>query len=117
MATAAATQTLPYDWYVDPAAFRVERERIFAHAWQYVGHAGAVAEPGSLHAAQAGHIPVLLVRGRDEVLRGFVNVCRHRGFVLCESTDTRLSIQCPYHAWTYDLDGSLLNAPRAEHEL
>ena len=68
-------------------------------------------------ALQAGHVPVLLVRGRDEVLRGFVNVCRHRGSVLCEGEGRRETIQCPYHAWTYDLDGSLRTAPRADREI
>ena len=64
----------------------------------------------------AGETPVVLVRGRDGELRGFVNVCRHRGFVLCEGDGQRETIQCPYHAWTYDLDGSLRTAPRAERE-
>ena len=116
MAAAAVTHTLPYDWYVDPAVLHVEQERVFGGAWQYACHVGRVAEPGRLAPLQAGHVPVLLVRGRDDVLRGFVNVCRHRGSVVCEADDRRESIQCPYHAWTYDLDGSLRNAPRADRE-
>ena len=117
MATAATTSTLPYDWYVDPAVLLVEHERIFAGSWQYAVPAAKVAEPGRIVAAQAGRVPVVVVRGRDDVLRGFVNVCRHRGFVLCEGDDVRETIQCPYHAWTYDLDGSLRNAPRADREV
>jgi phenylpropionate dioxygenase-like ring-hydroxylating dioxygenase large terminal subunit len=116
VATTAAPHTLPYDWYADPAVLRVEQERIFAGAWQYVCPAARLSDPGRLIAAHAGHIPVLLVRGRDDVLRGFVNVCRHRGSLLCEGEAHRLTIQCPYHAWTYDLDGSLQNAPRADRE-
>src|SRR5688572_28522090 len=61
-------------------------------------------------------LPVLLVRGRDGELRGFVNVCRHRGHVLCDGDARRETIQCPYHAWTYALDGSLRSAPRADRE-
>ncbi len=117
MATQTTTSTLPYDWYVDPAVLRVEQERIFAGSWQYALPAAKVAEPGRLAAVQVGQVPVVVVRGRDHVLRGFVNVCRHRGSVLCEGEGTRETIQCPYHAWTYDLDGSLRNAPRADREV
>jgi phenylpropionate dioxygenase-like ring-hydroxylating dioxygenase large terminal subunit len=111
-----ATRTLPYAWYADPAVLRVEQERVFGRAWQYAARADLVAERGSLTPAWAGSLPVLLVRGRDGKLRGFVNVCRHRGHVLCEADARRETIQCPYHAWTYDLDGTLRSAPRAERE-
>jgi choline monooxygenase len=114
--TSPLQPTLPFEWYVDPAVLRVEEERVFSRTWQYVGRASQVAEPGRLLATRAGHVPVLAVRGRDGVLRGFVNVCRHRGFVLCEGEATRETIQCPYHAWTYGLDGALRAAPRAESE-
>jgi phenylpropionate dioxygenase-like ring-hydroxylating dioxygenase large terminal subunit len=117
VATAAGTRTLPYDWYVDPAVLRVEQERIFAGAWQYVAPVAKVSEQGSVVAVHAGHVPVILARGRDDALRGFVNVCRHRGSVLCEGEGRRETIQCPYHAWTYDLDGSLRTAPRADREI
>jgi choline monooxygenase len=115
--TSSLIRTLPFDWYVDPAVLRVEEEQVFARTWQYAGRAARVAEPGRMIAARAGHVPVLVVRGRDDALRGFVNVCRHRGFVLCEGEAQRETIQCPYHAWTYDLDGSLRNAPRADREV
>lgn len=111
-----APRTLPYAWYTDPAALRVEQERIFARAWQYATRADLVAEPGSMTPAWAGTLPVLVVRAGDGGLRGFVNVCRHRGHLLCEEDARRETIQCPYHAWTYGLDGRLRNAPRAERE-
>ena len=95
---------------------RVEQERIFARSWQYATRAELVAEAGSMTPAWAGALPVLVVRGRDGELRAFVNVCRHRGHVLCQADARRETIQCPYHAWTYDLDGTLRNAPRAERE-
>ena len=60
--------------------------------------------------------PSAVVRGSDGVLRGLVNVCRHRGHLVVEGTGCRETLQCPYHAWTYDLDGSLRRAPRAERE-
>jgi choline monooxygenase len=109
-------RTLPYAWYADPAVLRLEQERIFARTWQYAARADRVSEPGSLTPAWAGSLPVVLVRGHDGALRGFVNVCRHRGHVLCEADARRETIQCPYHAWTYDLDGTLRSAPRAERE-
>jgi len=111
-----AARTLPYAWYDDPAVLRVEQERIFARSWQYATRADVVAEPGSMTPAWAGSLPVLVVRPQDGQLRGFVNVCRHRGHVLCEANARRETIQCPYHAWTYGLDGALRSAPRAERE-
>jgi choline monooxygenase len=117
MAVSSLLHTLPFEWYADPAVLRVEEERIFARSWQYAGRATQVAEPGQLVATRAGHVPVLVARGRDGVLRGFVNVCRHRGFLVCEGEGRRETIQCPYHAWTYDLDGSLRSAPRADREI
>ena len=116
MATLADGRTLPYDWYSDPAVLRLERERIFRRTWQYVARADQVAEPGSFCATEAGGIPIVLVRGKDEALRAFVNVCRHRGSLVCEGEGKRETLQCPYHAWTYDLDGSLRAAPRSERE-
>jgi len=111
-----AARTLPYAWYDDTAELRVEQERIFARSWQYATRADVVAEPGSMTPAWAGSLPVLVVRPHDGQLRGFVNVCRHRGHVLCEANARRETIQCPYHAWTYGLDGALRSAPRAERE-
>ena len=95
---------------------RVEQERIFARSWQYATRAELVTEPGSMTPAWAGTLPVLVVRGGGGELRAFVNVCRHRGHVLCQVDARRETIQCPYHAWTYYLDGSLRNAPRADRE-
>jgi choline monooxygenase len=94
---------------------RLEQDRIFRHAWQYVGHAGRVEQVGARFAGWAGEVPVLVVRAEDGV-RAFLNVCRHRGSLLVEGDAVRGSIQCPYHAWTYGLDGSLRAAPRSERE-
>jgi choline monooxygenase len=108
-------ETLPYGWYTDPGILRREQERIFRPSWHYVGHTGQLAAPGYF-AAQAGRTPVVVTRDRDGVLRGFVNICRHRGFALAEGEARRETLQCPYHAWTYGLDGRLRKAPRSEEE-
>ncbi|MFL5929242.1 MAG: aromatic ring-hydroxylating oxygenase subunit alpha [Gaiellaceae bacterium] len=116
MATSTSPFTLPFRWYTDEEVLRRERTLIFARSWQYAGRAAQVAEPGSFLATDAGGVPVLVTRDESGVLRAFVNVCRHRGAVLVDGCGTRRTIQCRYHAWTYDLDGSLRSAPRSERE-
>ena len=114
--SAIGTKTLPWSWYTDPAVLRLEQERIFRRFWQYVGHAGDIAEAGSFVASRVGDVPVVLVRDEDGTLRAFLNVCRHRGSIVCEGSGKRATLQCPYHAWTYGLDGRLIAAPRSERE-
>ena len=109
-------ETLPYTWYSEPETLRREQERIFRSPWQYAGHAGQLPEPGSYFTATVGLTPLVVTRDRDDVLRAFVNVCRHRGFALAEGEQRRETLQCPYHAWTYGLDGRLRAAPRSEEE-
>jgi phenylpropionate dioxygenase-like ring-hydroxylating dioxygenase large terminal subunit len=110
------TSTLPWSSYVEPAQLERERRQIFIRAWQYVGHTGEASEPGTYFTSYAGHVPILVTHGDDGELRGFLNVCRHRGHPVAEGAGRRATLQCPYHAWTYDLDGSLRAAPRAEDE-
>lgn len=114
MATLDGTRTLPWAWYADPAVLQLERERIFRTSWQYVGHAGDVPEPGSFAATRVGDVPVVVVRDYEGELRAFLNVCRHRGSIVCSGSGRRATLQCPYHAWTYGLDGTLRSAPRAD---
>jgi len=108
--------TLPASWYSDGGVAALERERIFARTWQYGGPAEQVAAPGSFMATQAGHIPIVVTRDREGILHGFVNVCRHRAYTIARGCGSRETLQCPYHAWTYELDGSLRKAPRSERE-
>ncbi|MBD0328545.1 MAG: aromatic ring-hydroxylating dioxygenase subunit alpha [Thermoleophilia bacterium] len=108
-------RSLPWSWYTDPEVERLEREHVFRRAWQYVGRAEAVADPGSYLATDAGGVPVVITRDEEGALRAFVNVCRHRGSVLvADGAGRRETLQCRYHAWTYRLDGTLRSAPRAE---
>jgi phenylpropionate dioxygenase-like ring-hydroxylating dioxygenase large terminal subunit len=109
-------ETLPWSWYTDPEALRLEQNRIFRSAWQYVGHAGRLPEPGSFFTAAIGLTPIVVTRAQDGDLRAFVNVCRHRGFPVAQGDGQRATLQCAYHAWTYALDGRLLGAPRSDAE-
>jgi choline monooxygenase len=111
-----STLTLPWSWYSDPAVLEAERERIFKCAWQYVGHMGELQGPGSYFASHVAGVPVVITLDRDGELHGFVNVCRHRGAIVAHGAHKRGTLQCPYHAWTYDLDGTLRAAPRSERD-
>ena len=110
-------RTLPWSWYTDPEILRLEQERIFTRTWQYVGHTRQAADPGSFFTAMAGRTPVVVTRARDDELRAFLNVCRHRGSIVAQGSGRRDTLQCGYHAWTYSLDGKLRAAPRSGREL
>jgi choline monooxygenase len=89
-----------------------ERERIFASTWQLIAPASRVSEPGSYVATEVAGSKIFVLRGRDGVLRGFHNVCRHRGArLLAEGTGRCGPIRCPYHNWAYGDQGELLSAP------
>jgi phenylpropionate dioxygenase-like ring-hydroxylating dioxygenase large terminal subunit len=108
------SETYPWAWYSDPAVLAAERERIFRRAWHYVGHAGRLPEPSTYFACTTGGLPVVVTRDRDGEVRAFLNVCRHRGSEIVAGAGARETLQCPYHAWTYGLDGALRSAPRGE---
>jgi Rieske 2Fe-2S family protein len=109
-------RTLPRAAYVSDEWFSRERDRIFFAEWFCVGRAERVAKAGDYLVADVAGESVLIVRGKDQRLRAFFNVCRHRGSQLVPTTGQAHgsfggSIRCPYHSWTYDLDGSLRTAP------
>jgi glycine betaine catabolism A len=108
--------TLPGAYYTSPEILAEERERIFARRWCCVGRASAVARPGDYVLREVAGESLIVVRGRDGALRAFFNVCRHRGTRLCRERAGHVSetIQCPYHAWTYALDGRLVGAPHMQ---
>jgi phenylpropionate dioxygenase-like ring-hydroxylating dioxygenase large terminal subunit len=107
--------SLPSSWYTDPAILALEHERIFRRTWQYVARDEQLQNLGDYVTGVAGDVPVVVVRG-PEGLKAFVNVCRHRRHLVMSESGNRKVLQCPYHAWTYDLDGCLKAAPRAERE-
>ena len=107
------TPTLPGSYYRDPAILEAELEAIFYRSWLYACREDRLPAPGDFLTLEIGRESILVVRGRDERLRAFYNVCRHRGSRLCGAAEGRLAgtVQCPYHAWTYGLDGALVGAP------
>jgi Rieske 2Fe-2S family protein len=111
--TEALAPTLDGAYYTDPDVLTAEFERIFEQEWYYAGRADEIPSPGRFIRRRVGRETVILVRGRDQAIRGFLNVCRHRGAQLCltESGEVGRTIRCPYHAWSYGLDGQLVAAP------
>ena len=92
-----------------------EQTAIFRHSWQHVGHTGTLV-PGSVQPTELGGVPIALTRDESGTLHALVNVCRHRGSIVCTEAGPAPSLRCPYHAWTYDLAGRLQSAPRAAAE-
>lgn len=102
------------DVYVDPEVFTLEMQRLWRNAWIYVGHDSQVPQPGDFHTAQIGREPVIMVRGADSNVRVLPNRCSHKGTRLVSAIHGKCqagSIRCPYHGWTYRLDGSLRTVP------
>jgi phenylpropionate dioxygenase-like ring-hydroxylating dioxygenase large terminal subunit len=110
----AEAETLPPWCYTDPRFHAREIERLFLARWLFVARADEVPEPGDYLALETPAGPVALVRGRDGRLRAFADACRHRGAGLLEGRGRVRAIVCPYHAWTYDLEGNLVGAPGME---
>jgi phenylpropionate dioxygenase-like ring-hydroxylating dioxygenase large terminal subunit len=107
------SRMLPRAAYTSQHVFTFEQERFFAGSWTCVGREDDLEGTGAQRAVRVGGAGVLLVRGADGRARAFANTCRHRGHELLgvgEQT-TRRTILCPYHAWTYDLDGAVRGAP------
>src|SRR2546427_348525 len=106
-------RTLPGRYYTLAEIYAEEQERIFTARWICVGRAAEIPAAGDYVLRTIAGESVIVVRGRDGALRAFYNVCRHRGTRLCEEPRGRFSetIQCPYHAWTYTIDGQLIGAP------
>lgn len=106
-------ETLAGHYYTDPDVFRVEQDAIFGQNWFCAVLAADLDRPGRFRTVRIGRESVIVTRGRDGGINAFLNVCRHRGARLCveEEGEVRRSFQCPYHAWTYGLDGKLVSAP------
>ena len=104
--------TIPVSRYISPECFAIEKEKVWPKAWQLACTVDHVADPGDWHEYRVGSISVLIVRGDDGELRAFQNVCLHRGSDLCSGSGSDLAeIRCPFHRWTWSLDGRLREVP------
>ena len=103
--------SLPAGLYNDQVAFDLDMELIFRRDWLAVGHTCEVREPGEYFTVKIGTDSIIVVRGRDNAIRAFFNTCRHRGSIIClDARGKRTVLVCPYHQWTYSLDGRLAGA-------
>ncbi|NJN97493.1 MAG: aromatic ring-hydroxylating dioxygenase subunit alpha [Anaerolineales bacterium] len=112
--TSKVYSTLPRQYYTSDQIFREETQRIFYERWVCVGRMEQIPNPGDYFVQQVGLESLIIVRTRNDGIRAHYNVCRHRGARLCGSKAQghfREAMQCPYHAWTYSLDGKLIGAP------
>ena len=107
-------RTLPAEAYTSAEVLGWEERHFFEASWVCAGRAVDLSNPGDQRALRVGREGILLVRGDDARLRGFYNVCRHRGHELleCGASRNQRGIKCPYHAWVYGLEGDLRAAPR-----
>jgi Rieske 2Fe-2S family protein len=111
----AGAKTLPQQYFTSASLFEEERTKIFAQQWVLVGHQTQIAQSGDYLVQEVAGESLIVVGDQKRQLRAFYNVCRHRGTRLCEEDAGHVSaIQCPYHAWTYGLDGRLIGAPHME---
>jgi Rieske 2Fe-2S family protein len=105
--------TLPQAFYTDADVYEFDVAAVFSRSWLMIGFEAELPETGSYLALSVGKNPVFVVRGRDGVIRGFHNTCRHRGAQICADGHGRQPrLVCPYHKWTYELDGRLIGAAR-----
>jgi len=111
----AEAATIPSIWYVDPRIEALEARTVFSNNWIVAGRTDQVAQPGAFFSAEVAGEPVVVVRGSDGILRGLYNVCRHHAAaVITEPCGVVQQLRCPYHGWTYGLDGSLKGTPDFE---
>lgn len=103
--------SLDQRFYTDPAIYELEIERIITRNWILAGHQSELPKPGDFKVLNVANESAIIVRGSDGTLKGFANVCRHRGSLVClESKGSTRKFMCPYHGWMYDIDGRLTAA-------
>ncbi|WP_433634171.1 aromatic ring-hydroxylating oxygenase subunit alpha [Halomicrococcus sp. NG-SE-24] len=112
---------LPAEYFTDPDVFEMEKEKVFGQYWIYAGHSNCISEPGEFFTRTVGGRQLIIVRDHDGDVKAFDNVCAHRGSKMVEDTPmtdpgNAKRIKCPYHLWTYDLDGNLQSTPKSFEE-
>jgi choline monooxygenase len=108
----ALASTIPGSWYVDKNLYELELNTVFSKTWQLAARVDQVQQPGQYVTTDIGGEPIVVVRGSDGVLRAFYNVCRHHAAaVMTEAEGKAAQLRCPYHGWTYSLEGELKGTP------
>jgi phenylpropionate dioxygenase-like ring-hydroxylating dioxygenase large terminal subunit len=108
----AEAWTIPASWYIEPGFMDLERRSVFRRNWQMVCRVDQVTDPGQYVTGDVAGEPLVIVRGKDGLLRGFFNVCRHHAAqVMTEPCGSTPHLRCPYHGWTYSLEGELKGTP------
>jgi phenylpropionate dioxygenase-like ring-hydroxylating dioxygenase large terminal subunit len=110
----AEAESMPPWSYTSEAFLRREIETVFMKEWNFLGRADRVPNPGDYFTVTFAGVPLIIIRGKDDKLRAFANTCRHRGAAMLDNEGNCKAIRCPYHSWTYDLDGRLIVAPEME---
>jgi nitrite reductase/ring-hydroxylating ferredoxin subunit len=102
---------MPAEYYTSPEFLNLERDELFRKQWIGIGHVGEIPKPGDYFTTELVDEQLIVARGTDKSIRVLSNVCRHRGSVIARGTGNAKRFICPYHAWTYGLDGNLIAAP------
>lgn len=123
----AEASTIPSSWYTDERVFELEKQAVVSRSWQVAARCDQLPKPGQYVTTEIAGEPIVIVRGGDNVVRGFFNVCRHHAAaVMTEAEGRATQMRCPYHGWTYSLEGELKGTPdfsgvcnfdRADHGL
>jgi nitrite reductase/ring-hydroxylating ferredoxin subunit len=117
VSTTDEAMTLPPACYTDPEFFEFEKDSLFFREWLCVGRESWASAPGDYFTATHAGEPIIVARNRDGVLKAFSAVCRHRAALVAEGCGAVKSFLCPYHHWTYSLDGELVGAPEMQRAL
>ncbi|KAJ6699750.1 CHOLINE MONOOXYGENASE CHLOROPLASTIC [Salix purpurea] len=104
--------TPPSSWYTDPSFFDFELHRVFYRGWQAVGYTEQIKNPRDFFTGRLGNVEFLVCRDDDGKIHAFHNVCRHHASLVASGNGQKSCFVCPYHGWTYGLDGALLKATR-----
>lgn len=108
----AHASTMPSSWYTDERIFEIEKQTVFIQSWQFAARRDQLARPGDYATTEIGDEPIVIVRGSDGELRAFFNVCRHHAAAVMTEPEGRAhQMRCPYHGWTYSLEGELKGTP------
>ena len=111
-ASLAEASTIPSSWYTDKHLFQLEQQTVFSRSWQVAARLDQLSKPGDYVTTDIGGEPIVIVRGGDDRIRGFFNVCSHHAAAVMTETEGHANqMRCPYHGWTYSLEGELKGTP------